>query len=311
MELARAPAGRSEKKQVIEYLYRRWLAGDLDNGIAFRTDVTDAIRATGAALSVGNAANFLKDLIRKKTVVENWPEDMVRDRISARQRYGAERVLQFFQHPTDWPSPFPDWYAPNENTPVYTAQSVSIDSLARSLGRSEESWLTQIAVNLHLIHTQLALFSSNDLRRNIRDVRHLQMSVKTQPEIDAAFVATYRTRRVGEHKNVFVTLEAKQRDERILVDQLREQVAKAFSITAHLDEPPIHAVKPMALQVVRREHDGEPENMLFLVEFKMINRSCFDERYSPDLDPVAMYEMEMKEVSATLYRLEPAIAALG
>jgi len=309
--MARVPGGRSAKKAVVAYLYERWKEGELEDGIAFRTDVTDAIRATGAALSVGNAANFLKDLIRKKNVVENWPDDMVAARISARQRYGNERVLQFFEHPVAWPSPFPDWHAPDASTPIYTMQSVSMDSLARSLGRSEESWLTQIAVNLHLVHTQLALFSPIELRQNVRDVRHLQMSVKTQPEIDAAFIASYTTQEVGQQKNVFVTLEAKQRDERILIDQIREQVSKAFGITAHLTDPPIHAVKPMALQVVRWPYEGRQENMIFLVEFREVDRVRFNELYAPSVDPLAIYEMELEEVSAAMYRFEPPFPAIG
>lgn len=303
--------GKSKKKKVISYLYQRWLDDDLPEGIAYRTDVTNAIKATGADLSVGNAANFLKDMIRKKNAVENWPDELIAARVSARQRYGNERVLQFFTYPEEWPSPFPDFHAPDNDTPIYTSQSVSIDALARSLGRSEESWLTQIAVNLNLVQTQLALFSIPTLRGRLRDVRHLQMSIKTQPEIDAAFVATYKTESVGVHDNVFITLEAKQRDERILIDQIREQVAKAFEITAHLNDPPIHAVKALALQVVKWKVNTKHENMIFLVEFQRISRSEFNANYGVTMDSELIYSMKMEEVSATLYRLEPAIPALG
>ena len=310
--MARRPriTGNSQKKQVVRHLYERWRANDLPEGIAYRRDVTQAIERTGAKLSTGNAANFLKDLIRKKTVLKNWPEEMVAAKISARQRYGSERVLQFFEHPADWPSPFPDWHAPSASTPVYTAQSVSMDSLARSLGRTEESWLTQIAVNLHLVHTQLALFSPSDIRDRIRDLRHLQMSIKTQPEIDAAYVATYRSTLGERPENVFITLEAKQRDERILVDQIREQVAKAFEITARLNEPPIDAVKPMALQVVRHEHKGDLESMFFLVEFSTVYRDEFDRSYRTPGDEEALYQMPLVKCSATLYRLRPRMTAL-
>ena len=311
--MARRPrgAGTSEKKQVVRSLFERWRRNDLQDGIAYRADVVRAIGETGADLSTGNPANFLKDLIRKKTVLENWPEEMVAAKISARQRYGSERVLQFFEHPDDWPSPFPDWHSPTDLTPVYTVQSVSMDSLARSLGRTEESWLTQIAVNLHLVHTQLALYSPPLLRDRIRDVRHLQMSIKTQPEIDAAFVATYRSPTEGAHENLFITLEAKQRDERILVDQIREQVAKAFDITGHLDDPPIDAVKPLALQVVRLERDGLLESMFFLVEFSTVYRDEFENSYrSSRVDEEALYRLPLEECSATLYRLRPRVPAL-
>lgn len=309
--MAASPRGRSKKKQVIEHLYNRWRAGDLPDGIAYRSDVTEAIAATGATLSVGNLANFLKDLIRKKSVLGNWPDELVQNRVSARQRYGLERVLQFFEYPASWPSPFPDWHMPVDETPVYTIQSVSIDSLARSLGRSEESWLTQVAVNLHLVHTQLAIFSTTGSRRRLRDVRHLQMSIKTQPEIDAAFIATYRQPFSDKSQNTFVTLEAKQKDERILLDQIREQVAKAFAITAHLDDPPIDSIKPLALQVVRWPYEQGEENMLFLVEFQRISRRQFERLFSQSRDPLLIYDMEMRQVSATLFRLAPPLPAIS
>lgn len=305
-------AGQSEKKKVVKYLFDRWKQGDLPDGIAFRQDVVDAIKQTGAKLSDGNAANFLKDLIRKKTVVQNWPDELIAAKISARQRYGKKRVFQFFEHDVRWPSPFPDWHAPCASTTVYSVQSVSMDSLARSLGRSEESSLTQIVVNLHLVHTQLALFSPLESRERVLDVRHLQMGVKTQPEIDAAFVATYRSESGGDHRNTFITLEAKQRDERILIDQIREQVSKAFEITKHLDDPPIDSVKPLALQVVSQEHEGVSENMFFLVEFSAIGREEFEANYRPiNKDDERLYDMPLNECSATLYRLRPRISALG
>jgi hypothetical protein len=306
------PKKGSAKKPVIEHLYDRWRKGEFPEGIIHRTDITQAIASTGSGLSVGNAANFLKDLIRKKSIVENWPISLTSTRISARQRYGDERVFQFFEHPAEWDSPFPDWHAPDAQTPIYTVQSVSIDSLARSLGRSEESWLTQIAVNLHLVHTQLSIYSPDPLRKRIRDVRHLQMGIKTQPEIDAAFVATYKIGKVvGSAENIFVTVEAKQRDERILLDQIREQVSKAFQITRHLNDPPVHGVKPMALQVVRWPFNGNAENMIFLVEFQHIEREHFEANYSSTVDPLAIYSMQLEQVAAVLYRLEPPIKALG
>ena len=138
------------------------------------------------------------------------------------------------------------------------------------------------------------------------------MGLKTQPEIDAAFIASYRSKNIpGGTVNVFVTLEAKQRDERILVDQIREQVAKAFEITAHLTEPPVHAVKPMALQVVNWTYEDASENMMFVVEFEHIGRKKFNSDYAPAIDLIAIYEMELKQVSATLYRFEPPFPALG
>jgi hypothetical protein len=195
---------------------------------------------------------------------------------------------------------------------VYTVQSLSIDSVARNLGRDEETWLTQIAVNLHLVQAQLSIFSQEALRGRIRDVRHLQMSIKTQPEIDAAFVATYHNDALPNSlETMFVTLEAKRRNERILLDQIREQVAKAFEITSRLDDPPVHAVKPMAMQVVRRSFGERTENMIFLVEFEHIDRSRFMAEFDPVHHPLAIHDMHLEQVACALYRAEPRIPPLG
>ena len=302
----------SAKTAVIAHLYEKWRRGEFADDVIRREDISRAMEEIGSTLSVGNLANFLKDLIRNNTIVDNWPVELVEARISARQRYGGERVFQFFEHPPEWDSPFPDWHAPTENTPIYTVQSLSIDSVARNLGRDEETWLTQIAVNLHLVQTQLSIYSPAPLRSRVRDVRHLQMSIKTQPEIDAAFVATYHNDEFPNSlETMFVTLEAKRRNERILLDQIREQVAKAFEITKHLDDPPIHAVKPMALQVIRWPHGERRENMIFLVEFEHMDRSRFSAEFDPIHYPLAIHEMHLEQVSCALYRLEPRVRPLG
>ena len=302
----------SAKTAVIAHLYEKWLQGAFPDDVIRRSDITAAMEEVGSTLSVGNIANFLKDLIRNNTIVENWPPNLVQSRISARQRYGGERVFQFFEHPPEWVSPFPDWHAPNEQTSIYTVQSLSIDSVARNLGRDEETWLTQIAVNLNLVQTQLSIYSPNALRTRIRDVRHLQMSIKTQPEIDAAFIATYHNNDLPNSlETIFVTLEAKGRNERILLDQIREQVSKAFEITSHLDDPPIHGVKPLAMQVIRWPFEGRLENMIFIVEFEHMDRSRFMAEFDPAHHPLAIHEMHLEQVGSALYRLEPRIPPLG
>jgi hypothetical protein len=306
------PRRGSLKTAVIALLYEKWRRGEFADDVIRRADISKAMEEIGSTLSVGNLANFLKDLIRNNTIVENWPPELVQKRISARQRYGEERVFQFFEHPPEWETPFPDWHAPNDETPIYTIQSLSIDSVARNLGRDEETWLTQIAVNLHLVQTQLSIFSPAAMRGRIRDVRHLQMSIKTQPEIDAAFVATYHEDELPNSlQTVFVTLEAKRRNERILLDQIREQVAKAFEITNHLEDPPVDAVKPMALQVVRWPYQNRHEKMIFLVEFEHMERARFDSDFDPVRYPLAIHEMHLEQVSCALYRAEPAIPPLG
>jgi hypothetical protein len=300
---------RSKKTQVVEELYRRH---GLER-VVTATDVKEAMEAVGADLSNNNPANFLKDLIRKKSVNDNWPEALKRARISARQRYGSGRVLEFFKHPENWPAPFIDRFYPSEATPVYTVETASLPYLARSLGRREEAWLVQVAVNLRLIETQLAVFSRPELVARLRDITHLQMSMKTQPEIDALFVATYTF--ASRHaprpsENMLITCEAKQRNERILEDQIREQVRIAFKTTKKLKDEPIDVVKPIALQVLPWVFEGRQESMIFVVEFQEFQRQPFEEA-AADPDEEVFWNLPLEASASTLFRLSPPIGAVG
>jgi hypothetical protein len=273
--------------------------------------VVDAIRATGADLSTANPANFLKDIVRGKNANQFWPERLKAARITARQRYGSKRVFQFVAYETTQTEPFPDPY-PVDGRTVYEVQSASLPFAARQLGRAEETWLTQIVVNLRLIETQLAIFSPAG--QTVRDVTHLQMSLKTQPEIDAVFLASYGASAdlaSVTTRYVLVTCEAKQIGQRILVDQIREQVAKAMELTTEIANPKIASVKPMAINVVEREFDGKSECAIHIVEFPEIGRQLFEDRWSPSGDEERLYTMPLKDVSKTLYRIKPPIAGLN
>jgi hypothetical protein len=113
---------------------------------------------------------------------------------------------------------------------------------------------------------------------SVRDVTHLQMSLKTQPEIDAVFLASYGASsdlNSVTDRYVLVTCEAKQIGQRILVDQIREQVAKAMEITADIKEPRIDGVKPIAINVVERDFEGKSECAVYIVEFAAVERQDF------------------------------------
>lgn len=88
------------------------------------------------------------------------------------------------------------------------------------LGRKDEAWLIQVCVHQRVIQTHFALHS--DLSSEVVDFFHLQNSVKMTPEIDAIFLMTLH--HGTQLTKALVTLEAK-RDEPILIDQIRAQVA--------------------------------------------------------------------------------------
>ena len=75
---------------------------------------------------------------------------------------------------------------PQEMIPHQTG-SVSMPLASRLLGRSDEPWLVQVSVRLHIIETYFALFSSR--KAAIRQVDHLQNALKLRrTEIDALFL---------------------------------------------------------------------------------------------------------------------------
>ena len=303
----------SKKIPVIEYLYSEYLKGNLPDGLVRSEDIVNAISATGSTLNKANPANFLKDIVRKETANENWPEALTLAGITARQRYGEKRVFQFLPFASDQTEPFPDRYLPTLSTPVHTIQSASVPFAARQLGRKEESWLMQILVALRVVETQLAIFSP--LRSRLRDVTHLQMSMKTQPEIDAVYLVSYGSTQnlaEGVERNALLTCEAKQLGERILEDQIREQVAETFKQTKKLSQPGINAVKPMAVQVRKVPGSDGTIRGIYVVEFQRIPRGVFDRCYSPSKsDPEPLYAMPLKRVSEAIHCLSPAVRGVN
>lgn len=303
----------SKKTPVIEYLFREFQAGKYPDGTVYSDDVVNAIHACKANLGTGNPANFLKDIIRKNTANNNWPDIAAKAGFFGRQRYGDKRVFQFVPYAPGQTEPYPDYYLPTASTPRYFLQSATVPAVARELGRKEESWLMQVAVSLRLIESQLSLFSP--LRGRLRDVTHLQMSMKTQPEIDGTFLVSHNSRRAlraGMETFALITCEAKGDGERLLEDQIREQVAVAFKTSEHLREPRIDAVKPMAVQVRRVQVNGEETRGIYAVEFQRISRRRYEACYREDpLDPERLYRMPLHAVSDAIYILSPRVAGIN
>lgn len=303
----------TNKTPVIEHLYNDYLAGKFPNGIVSNDDIVAAIQATGADLSTRNPANFLKDIIRKDTANTHWPAALVAAKMGARQRYGDKRVFQFVPFAPGQTQPFPDNYLPTPSTPVHRLQSASVPFAARQLGRKEESWLMQVVVALRAIETQLSVFSP--LRHRLRDITHLQMSMKTQPEIDAVYLVSHGSSlHIAKGSDLFsvVTCEAKQIGERILEDQIREQVAKAFEETKKLVRPAIGTLKPMAVQIRDVANPTGLERRIFVVEFQRIRRKTFETLYAnTKAQPERLYRMPLHAVSTAFHVPTPPIRGVN
>ena len=304
------PTTRSKKPSVIEYLYGRYQNNLIPNGIVTSEMVRLAMDATGSSLGRDNPANFLKDVIRSPNANLIWPTLLKENQVSARQRYGGTIVFEFISYTGD--QPFPDRFPIDGQENIYTLQSASMPFAARQFGRAEETWLTQIVVNLRVIETQLSLFSPG--RRFVRDITHLQMGMKTQPEIDAVFLASYGiTASLQSAENLYMTIccEAKQIRQRLLEDQLREQIAKTMNLTKTIVTPQIAAVKPIAIKVVEQTFaDGVTENAIYVIEFAALLREDFDDNWAEQTDE-QLYSLPLDPVSRTIYRIIPHIAGLN
>lgn len=306
---AKAP---SKKTEAIEILYAIVRAKTPEGKplVATNDDVVAAIdRRNGnntgkeaKKLSNKNPANFLKDLIRKTTCNRNWPEGLKTLRITARQMYGKERVLEFIPYRKDDSEPFPDRYDPIPGIPIRPIETLSLSRAARDLGRLDEPWLTQVLVYQRVAHHHFAVSSPLKLT----ELSHLQMSVKTQPEIDAVFLATL------DHQGIdlyaLVTCEAKQHGERILEDQVREQVAQAMTATVALKPPrQVGAVIPLVVKAVTLESDPSRKRRgIYLAEFAMIRREDFEASYRTNL-----HSMPLDIAARSIFELQPPVRGIS
>ncbi|MBN9244299.1 MAG: hypothetical protein J0I98_16050 [Mesorhizobium sp.] len=240
---------QSEKPVVFEHLFsQRYDAATASviDPIVTQGDIQEALTVLraelGIALSVGNPANFLKDYLRSPTRNTQWPVSLSSKQFTARQAFGGGAVFEFVPYPSGQTEPFPDVFALPAGGQVHVIESVSLPSVARALGRDDESWLTQVIVLQRVLETHFAVYS--DL--NVIDLFHLQNNRKggAKTEIDALFLMVLGD--PTDPKKALITFEAKRRNP-ILADQIRKQVAytaKQCTLRAELSD--ITLVLPVA-----------------------------------------------------------------
>ncbi len=251
----------SEKTPIIEWLFFQHYdktTGALTKTVMTLEDVQNAIRhfiiSFGSKLSDKNPANFMKDIVRGQNASRNWPDSLTKLRWTGIQCPGDGNVFEFVQFSPNQTEPFPDLYKATAATPRFLVQSLSLPLYSRTLGRADEPWLIQTAINLRIVETHMA--SGSQLP--ILQIIHLQMSLKLrQTEIDAMFLALFGDKTSPER--AIITCEAKQARERILEQQIINQVRAAF------EETDVPIVVPIALRAVKDEG-------YYVVEFEKVLR---------------------------------------
>jgi hypothetical protein len=273
----------SLKTEVVEYLFgKHWDAstGTLTKSLISLDEVADAIRQTNAGrpkkLKANNPANFMKDLLRGAHASKNWPETVAVRRYMGVQRTGDGECFEFVPYASGQTEPFPDKFPVRNTAKRYAVQSLSLPLATKTLGRSDETWLIQTAVNLRIVETHFSVEAAFPLL----EVSHLQMGIKLRStEIDALFLG-----KIGDWKNptsVLITCEAKQAKDRFIESQIIHQVQAAFATTD------VETVVPIGLRAVRGVG-------FYLIEFAAVQRIDADQLDELTLASDAIYELRPK-----------------
>jgi hypothetical protein len=273
----------TDKKAVVEYLFfSRWDPSKevLKNAVVTLAEVSEAIRhcnsLDGKRRSDSNPANFMKDIIRGHGASKQWPDSLKKLKYTAVQRTAEGRSFEFIQYEAGQAEPFPDVYKARSGLPKAAIQSLSMRHESKMLGRRDESWLTQTAVNLRIVETHFALNSPME----VIDLVHLQMSVKLRrTEIDAMFMARIQLGDSLETRTAIITCEAKQATERVLESQIVEQVKAAFAETS------LDLAIPIAIRAIRGVG-------IYVVEFGVVERAAAETYTKPVAASEAVYALQ-------------------
>lgn len=284
----------SKKTVVVDYLWD--VLTEEGRRVATFDDVGAAIRYCnekfGNNLKADNPANFMKDLLRGGNASANWPARLSANRITGRQVTGEGRIFEFIPFEEGQEEAFPNPFEPTGDEAEFVIQSVSIPLTTKSLGRQDESWLIQVAVQLRVLETHFA--SLSPLR--VLELTHLQTGIKlNRTEIDSLFLAVLQDE-YGEPFNAIVTCEAKQQKDPILADQIVQQVASAYASVKKLDMR-ISLVIPTALKSLKGRA------AIYVAEF---------EPWTPEEAEVDETNRKDLVVGCSgVYRLHPPVPGIG
>lgn len=270
----------SQKTAVVEHLFNKYWdekSASLTKSLMNLEEVAEAIRECnetyGSKLSARNPANFMKDLLRGANASKNWPVAVAAKRYTGVQRTGAGECFEFVPFRAGQSEPFPDHFKVRLDSQRYPVQSISIPLVTKTLGRSDETWLIQTAVNLRVVETHFAIAPAFPLL----ELTHLQMGIKLRStEIDALFLG--KTGSEPNPKSVLVTCEAKQAKDPLIPSQIINQVQAAFA------EADVETVVPIGLRTVKGVG-------FYLTEFEAINRADASKLEELTLASDAIYEL--------------------
>lgn len=289
-----AESGSYKPEIFLRLFQKRWnpetrqLANSVVHSNEIRQEHHDYRTRRGQPVEVTNVPAFMKDFLRKRRLANaNWPPEIFAAGYTARQVTGGGRIFEFVPILPGQTEPFPS----NAPTPPpdivpHRISSVSLPLASRRLGRTDEPWLVQVSVRLHLVETYFALFSSR--RATVRQVDHLQNALKLRrTEIDALFLGIEEIE-AGVFNDFIITCEAKHAGEDIIAEQVLQQIKAVF----HLDNVTQPFVVPVALKAIS-------PSRIHLVEYGEVARD----------DAEALDTLTM--VNQAVFELVPPVPGIG
>lgn len=281
---SRRLAPPSLKTLVIQRLFEQRYdpaTGTLSNPMVTLEDVRKAIEWANSqypskSLSTRNPANFMKDIIRRKSSANRiWPQSVFEAGYTGEQVTGNGLCFRFVPIQPGQTEPFPVQGiipGPDALTPEHVVQSLSLPLASRHLGRKDEAWLTQVVVKLNIIETHMAMYP--DLK--FVQIDHLQNTVKLRrTEIDAIYLGTVK----DTLEKVYITCEAKGRNDDVIETQIVAQVKAAFTLTSDCD-----TVVPVAIKVVG-------PSRIYVIAFKPVSRADAATYQIPEVAHKAVYKL--------------------
>jgi hypothetical protein len=277
----------SEKTIVIEHIFDKLY--DAETGTFSRTvvtseDIQDAKRYCAEHFGIkakveGNHYNFMKDIVRGKSASKIWPQRLKDLNIGGLQKTGDGSVFEFVHGVAGALDSLDEDFLPSEATPSFPVQSLSLPLASKELGRTDESWLLQVAVNLRIVESHFANMANSQIEA--LELTHLQMDIKLRKvQIDALFRALQRLPD-GSPSSVLITVEAKQGNQRILTEQIGRQVIAAFGATE------TELVIPVAIAAIKGKG-------IYVVEFAAVARDDLEAFSVPVFHRDAMFVLQPK-----------------
>jgi hypothetical protein len=203
---------------------------------------------------------------------------------------GKGNVFEFVKLAIEQTNPFPNLYLPAADLVPIPIQTASVNSVARAMEMRGETWMIQVAAQVKILESHFSIISPR--RDRIQQIDHLQIGKKgSLAEIDSLYMSLELFENV--ESRVLITCEAKQVGERIIPEQIFQQLAEAAKIGSKpgLSGKNIELIVPCAIKNLGK-------SKIYFVEFEAVPKALWSN--PPPL----------KKTSDAIYELRPPVSGI-